>query len=331
MNTAPHHIDDLLAKHLAGEANAVEVAEVEAWINESPENKAYFNDFKIIAEQVARLKDIQKYDEDAAWNKLKEKLDGKTIPLHRERSSSSVFQIAAAISFFVVAGFSIFLWLARPVDRVEWVAQESTQDQDLPDGSAAFLNKGSSLSYSYNRLKKERKVVLAGEAYFDVKHEAEKPFIIETNDVIIEDIGTTFNVKAYPDSSTVVVFVETGEVAFYTKENPGLNLTAGQTGIYNRTTKTFAKFLEQDTNRLSYKTGIFTFHDADLESVVQNLNDVYDKKIRLNNDALKTCRLHVSFRNESIENIVEIIAETLGLTITNSDNEIILDGKGCAE
>lgn len=331
MNIASEHIDELLAKHLAGEANAAEVAKVEAWINENPENAAYFNDFKIISEEVARLKDIQTYDEDAAWNKLKDKLKGKTIPLHRKSSSFGLLQIAAAISFLVVAGFSLFLWLSRPVDTVELVAQETTRDEGLPDGSIAFLNKGSSLSYSYNKLRKERKVVLAGEAYFDVKHEEEKPFIIETNEVIIEDIGTTFNVKAYPDSITVEVFVETGEVAFYTKESPGINLTAGQTGIYNRRNKTFAKILEQDTNRLSYKTGIFTFHDADLESVVQNLNDVFDKKIRLNNDALKTCRLNVSFRNESIENIVEIIAETLGLTITNTDDEIVLDGAGCPE
>ncbi len=331
MSDIPNHIDELLAKHIAGETTTGERAQVEAWINESPENKSYYTDFKTIAEEVAKLKDIQAYDEDAAWNKLKVKLKEKTIPLHREKSSRNYFQIAAAISFLVVAGVSIFLWLSRPVDTIEALAQETTHDQDLPDGSVAFLNKGSSLTYSYNRLKKERKVVLVGEAYFDVKHEEERPFIIETNDVIIEDIGTTFNVKAYPDSITVEVFVETGEVAFYTKENPGLNLTAGQTGIYNRTTKTFAKFLEQDTNRLSYKTGIFTFHDADLESVVQNLNDVYDKKIRLNNNSLKTCRLNVSFRNESIENIVEIIAETLGLTITKTENEIVLDGKGCAE
>jgi ferric-dicitrate binding protein FerR (iron transport regulator) len=210
-------------------------------------------------------------------------------------------------------------------------AETETLDQPLPDGSVAFINKNSTLSYVYSPLKKQRKVKLTGEAFFDIKHEEEQPFIIETDDVFIEDIGTTFNVKAYPDSITVEVFVETGEVAFYTNDNPGIRLTEGQTGIYNRATKTFAKFLESDTNKLAYKTGIFTFHDTDLEAVIVSLNKVYDKKLSLKNDALKTCRLNVSFRNESIEDIVEILAETLGLTITNTENEIILDGKGCSE
>ena len=330
MNPAADHIDELLAKHIAGEATADEVATITSWVEESPDNKSYFEDFKTISERVSKLKDIQPYDEDAAWNKLKEKLAGKTIPL-KPRKEFSMLRVAAAISFIVVAGVSVFLWLSRPADLMEIAAEEGTLDQSLPDGSVAFLNKRSMLAYSYNPLKKERKVKLTGEAYFDVKHEEEKPFIIETDDVIIEDIGTTFNVKAFPDSITVEVFVETGEVAFYTKENPGIKLTAGQTGVYNRSTKSFAKFLEPDTNRLAYKTGVFTFHDTDLESVVTSLNTVYDKKVRINNDALKTCRLNVSFRNESIEVIVEILAETLGLTITNTENEIILDGAGCSE
>ena len=330
MNNTSDHIDELLAKYIANEANEPEIVEIKAWMSESADNKSYFENFKTIAEEVSKLKDIQTYDEDAAWNKVKEKLEGKTIPFVPARQFSFL-RIAAAISFLVVAGVAIFLWLSRPVDAVEIASEEVKVDQSLPDGSVAFLNKSSTISYSYNQLKKERKIKLSGEAYFDVKHVEEKPFIIETNDVIIEDIGTTFNVKAYPDSTTVEVYVETGEVAFYTKENPGIKLVQGQTGIYNRTTKTFAKFLEPDTNRLAYKTGVFAFHDTDLESVVRSLNEVFDRKIRLKNDDLKTCRLNVSFRNESIENILEILAETLALTITTTENEIVLDGKGCSE
>ncbi len=330
MSNTSNHIDELLAKQLSGEASANELMEINSWVDEHPENKSYYEDFKMISREVSKLKDIQSYDEDAAWNKVKEKLIGKVIPL-KPKSEFSFLRIAAAISFIVVAGVAVFLWLSRPVDLLQIAAEKDTRDSPLPDGSVAFLNKSSTLSYTYSPLKKERKVKLTGEAYFDVKHEEEKPFIIETNEVIIEDIGTTFNVKAYPDSITVEVYVETGEVAFYTKENPGITLTEGQTGVYNRSTKTFAKFMESDTNRLAYKTGVFTFHDTDLESVVASLNKVYEKKVRLKNDVLKTCRLNVSFRNESIEDIVDILAETLGLTITTTENEIILDGKGCSE
>lgn len=332
MKIAPEHIDELIAKQLAGEANALEQEQVEAWINESADNKSYFEDCKIISEEVNKLKVIHDFDGDAAWNKVKDKLNlggAKTIPLQRE--PSYFMRIAAAITFLAVAGFAIYLWLSRPLDVVQLATEKNTVSETLPDGSMAFINTGSSLSYSFNQIKQERKLELSGEAYFDVKHEEKKPFIIKTQDVIIEDIGTTFNVKAYPDSSTVEVFVETGEVAFYTVENPGLKLIAGQTGVYDKTTKSFAKFVQSDTNKLAYKTGVFTFHDTDLESVVRSLNSVYEKKIKLKNAALKTCRLNVSFRNESLDDIVDILAETLGLSVTKTENEIILDGKGCSE
>jgi transmembrane sensor len=64
---------------------------------------------------------------------------------------------------------------------------------------------------------KDRKVKLSGEAFFSVKHEEEKPFVIEAEDVLVRDIGTEFNLKAYPDKDTIEIIVTQGEVQFYTK------------------------------------------------------------------------------------------------------------------
>jgi ferric-dicitrate binding protein FerR (iron transport regulator) len=172
-------------------------------------------------------------------------------------------------------------------------------------------------------------VKLKGEAYFNIHHEDDKNFIIEASGVLIKDIGTSFNVKAYPGDSTVEVVVEEGKVMFYTDTDSGVYLSANGKGIYNKRTKTFT-VEEPELNVLAYKTKFFSFSDTTLRSVVEELNGVYDKKIILDQQ-LRDCHLTVSFNNEDIDEIAAIIAETLGLSIVKSETEIRLQGSGCAK
>ena len=210
---------------------------------------------------------------------------------------------------------------------LEVVSQKETKADTLPDGSGVFLNKKTELAYTYDKKKKNHVVKLKGEAYFNIHHEDEKTFIIDAAGVYIKDIGTSFNVKAYPDDNTVEVVVEEGKVMFYTDSDSGIFLSAKGKGIYNKTTKTFT--IEQpEENVLAYKTRFFSFSDTDLRTAVEALNNVYDKKIVLGEN-LYNCRLTVSFNQEDIDEIAAVMAETLGLTLTNSASEIRLEGPGC--
>src|SRR4029077_17656407 len=109
-----------------------------------------------------------------------------------------------------------------------------------------------------------------------------------------------------------------------------------------------SKLVKIDTNSLSYKTKIFSFNNTDLGSVVDKLNEVYDSKIRLANEALRDCHLTVNFNDDKLDTVIDILAETLNLTVTRpnqpvgptpdhrqagagpSGQEIILDGEGCS-
>jgi ferric-dicitrate binding protein FerR (iron transport regulator) len=328
---ASDHIDNLLGKYLAGEASSSERDEVEAWIVASPENQRYFNDLKFISERAGKIQNWQPFDTDAAWTRMKSRVapqEPKTIHIPKKSEFRIIWSIAASLVLVMAVAYILYTSTRKPVQTLALHAVHTTVEDTLPDKSVAFLNKGTTLDYEYNPREKVRKLKLKGEAFFDVKHKEQQPFIIESDDVIIEDIGTTFNVKAYPGNPTVEVFVESGEVAFYTKENPGIHLLAGETGIYNKESKSFAKLVESDTNILSYKTRVFNFYNSDLGTVVESLNEVYETKIQLRGN-LKSCRLNVTFKNEPIESIAEIIAETLNLKITFSEKEILLEGSGC--
>lgn len=87
-------------------------------------------------------------------------------------------------------GYVLYQWRDVPVETFAVTSANATVQDTLPDGSTAFLNKKSELSFEYNVKEKTRRVKLKGEAYFAVKHEEDKPFVIETGEILVRDIGT---------------------------------------------------------------------------------------------------------------------------------------------
>lgn len=333
MNYSVDHIDDLIGKYLSGEAATEEILFVEAWANENEENRKRLQQCKLIFDKSFEAKGLQEFDTDAAWIKMKSRLQngGRTISFQPQRSSSSImWRVAASIIVILGIGFFAYQMINGSRNKsVELVSQKETKSDTLPDGSGVFLNKKTELAYAYDKKEKSHVVKLKGEAYFNIQHEDDKKFIIDAAGVFIRDIGTSFNVKAYPEDNTVEVVVEEGKIMFYTDTDSGIYLSAKGKGIYNKITKTFT--IEQpEENVLAYKTKFFSFSNTDLRTAVEALNNVYDKKIVLG-DNLSNCRLTVSFNQEDIDEIAAVMAETLGLTITSSGTEIKLEGQGCEQ
>jgi ferric-dicitrate binding protein FerR (iron transport regulator) len=314
-------IEDLIGKVLSGEATSDEVREVEVWRKASAENEKYYVDLEKIFSRAASNQVKIDFDADEAWKKVQRELT-KTRTINWQP-----LRIAAGIVLIAIAGIFALRYFDSPARQVAFRSDNQIVTDTLPDGSTAVLNKHSELTFEYNPREKTRKVKLKGEGYFDVVHEEQKPFVIETEETLIRDIGTSFNIKSYPDKDTVEVVVASGVVQFYTLNDPGLTVNAGETGIYSKRAKAFSKIAKADTNVLAYKTRVFSFHATDLKSVIEQINEVYDSHIKLGNEGIAGCQLTVTFRNDELDNIVEVISETLGLTVERTDKqEIILNG-----
>jgi transmembrane sensor len=320
-------IEVLLSKVLAGEATADDQQKIEVWRQTSADNQKHFDDLKLIFDKAASTHVSEQFDADAAWQEVKSKLGQK--PEAKERRLFTFdWRIAASIAA-IMGVASLFYITSRDVERVRSVATVSeTKSDTLPDGSKVFLNKKSELIFAFNPDSKSRKVKLKGEAFFQVKHEETKPFIIEADEVLVRDIGTEFNLKAYPDKDTIEIVVTEGEVQFYTLKNAGLNLKAGESARYLKKLKEFQRIAKPDTNVLAYKTKVFNFNNTDLHSVVKLLNEIYNTRISLS-PALAECRLTAHFYEDNANTIIEVIAETMGLTITRKNEEVLLEGAGC--
>ncbi len=172
------------------------------WASESATNQKYLEQFEIIFNRAASIKDWQTFDVDAAWGKMKSRIS----PTARYATSQTeeyfyFMRVAAGILIVLSAGIFgyKFLFDASALKPVEVIANRETINDTLPDGSNVFLNKETKLDYAFDKKAKVHKVKLRGEAYFHIKHEEEKKFLVEAEGIFIRDIGTSFNVTATPN------------------------------------------------------------------------------------------------------------------------------------
>ena len=333
MNNRFEHIDDIIAKFLAGEASADEIKLLEEWKSLSDENRKEVEQFARLFDESGSLKDVMPVDTDAAWMHLKETIrppeTGRVIPINSRSHWTTFLRIAAMV--ILVAGMAITVYLFTVPKKENLVAIEaidSVRKELLPDGSEISINKNSTLTWSPDRYHKKRFVQLKGEAFFDVKHDESRPFIVEASGLKIEDLGTSFNVNNVDSTSTVIVSVVSGEVEVRAVDETRL-LAAGEEITYDLVKKTFGDKTETNPNISAYVNRVFVFENAELKTIMKVLNEIYETKLAVDNDALLTCRITVTFDNETIEEISNVLGETLGLTLRKENETIIFSGDGC--
>jgi ferric-dicitrate binding protein FerR (iron transport regulator) len=335
LNNRYEHIEELIAKFLVGEATIEEIDLVNEWRALSAENEQTFSQYEKIFVGGESLKNLIPVDTDAAWIKLKGKISngeqaGKIIPIRSISSRAYFIRIAAIL--LIVAGLGMlafFMTLPSPDNLAVINSNDSIHKLDLPDGSKITLNKKSHLAYSRDHFSKKRLVQLTGEAYFEVVHDEKNPFIVQASDLQIMDVGTAFNVKAKENSGIIIVSVVSGEVKVVTVNHETVNLHAGDEITYNMATREIGPTEKLSSNSNAYADRVFVFENADLSTVMRVLNEVYNVQLSTADSKLNTCRITVSFNNESINDIADVIAETLGLTLEKENNQIIFKGNGC--
>jgi transmembrane sensor len=328
------HIDILITRYLSGEASDEERLQLEQWMDESETNKKYFGDIRFVHDMAVASHRIVKVDIEKAWGDVKKQMKpsakGKSVPFVKMKFSTSLLLRIAAM-FIIVSGLSFLIYKtylssSGKANNTHIIASTvSSLNCKLSDSTRVILSKHSKITYNSKYGIKQREVTLSGEAYFNVFHNDVKPFIVKAEEVLIKDLGTSFIIKAFPDSSSIEVSVESGEVMFYTTNNRGIRLFHGETGVYEKASKTFRKY-ETASKIVPGNNRFLSFQNDRLADVIEQLNSVYQTNIRLSNDSLGRCKITVTFNNENINFIVGIIAETLSLQVVKTADGYLLEG-----
>lgn|GEM_PF-1642822 len=255
--------DELLVKYLAGEATAAEKAQAEHWISASAGNRQYYGHFKLIWDESLKLAGSNAIDKDKAWNRFRERLHLEYIAESKPKYNFGWLKIAAVILLISAAALFGPYFFKRgdqarysstgtsttPVTLLTRVTTGHTGRVDLTDGSSVTLNKNSTLKYPATFNGVTRNVRLTGEAFFNVKHDTNKPFIIQVNDVLVTVLGTSFNVKGSANSTEVIV--ETGKVSL-TRRQQVLTVLPGEKATAFISARTLSKQASNDRSYRAY-------------------------------------------------------------------------------
>jgi len=148
----------------------------------------------------------------------------------------------------------------------------------LPDGSEVWLNTVSSIRYPTAFIGNERKVEITGEAYFEIAHDATKPFKVIVNGTEVKVLGTHFNINAYNDEATIKTTLLEGSVSL-SKAGKIITLKPGQQAQVGNSRD--IKVIDNvDTDQeVAWKNGYFSFNNADLQTVMRQIGRWYDMEV----------------------------------------------------
>jgi transmembrane sensor len=203
----------------------------------------------------------------------------------------------------------------------------------LSDGSRVMLGPQSKLVVPADYAAAARTVSLEGDAYFDVRHDAEKPFTVRAAAALIEDIGTTFTVESDAGDATSVAVV-TGKVRLRPETSTaadGVVLDAGDRGSVDANGRTHVERHAVRDEDVSWVTGRLAFRDAPMTRVIAEMQRWYGVKIRVADSAMLAQHVTTSFEGESADQALKILGLTIGARIDRrGDSAIVSSSRGPA-
>ena len=334
---------DLMAKHLAGETDAAGQEEYSEWLRRSAIHTKMVNEIRTTWDRINSMKEMNQFDVNNGWEKLHSRIAAsveeqpvkrKEKPLNRGSFFGiPLLRAAAAIALLVMMGVGTYgiISLIQKESRMT-VVSSGTNDQTqitLPDGTGVFLNAATKLTYAKNFTIRSREVRLTGEAYFDVRHNADKPFVIYTGKAGIKVLGTSFNVQAVKSSGKVEVFVESGSVQLFETENTGNTITIEPGFVGSMENSIVEKQKNTDENYMAWKTRRLIFNNTELAKVASGIQDVFKVEVIFEDPAMARCKIGSNFENESLENVLEAICTIHNWKWERKGDRVILSGSGC--
>lgn len=243
-------------------------------------------------------------------------------------------QIAASLLFIIAGGLTVLTYMQR--QTINTLAEQNVVIRSgdygkslvtLPDGTLVHLNAKSSLTYSQDFGRTDRKVKLSGEGFFEVKKDPEKKFTVGTGYMDVTVLGTKFNVYAYEDKDMVEMSLVEGSVNITTERPPfrSINVKPNEKVIYNKNTGELIH--EQTNNRMetAWMTKELVFRSEPLRNVFNCLSRKFAVTFNVNDEKLLNDIYTGTFEDENIESIMRVLKIHYKFDYKNEDSMITIN------
>jgi ferric-dicitrate binding protein FerR (iron transport regulator) len=204
-------------------------------------------------------------------------------------------------------------------------AKSSMYQVVLPDGSHVWLNAASSIRFPASFTGNERLVELSGEAWFDVQHADQIPFLIRTGAVTTAVMGTAFDIKAYPGQRSLIVSVQRGIVKIQAGNKTLTTLIKGQQ-VRVQADTSFSTNVIDTAAVAAWKQGNLIYKDELVKDIMADLQRVFKDTIVIKRAALKQETITVSFNKSSgLQQALEIICRITDARLTKQHGTFIIE------
>ncbi|MFK7787262.1 MAG: FecR family protein [Crocinitomicaceae bacterium] len=328
-------IDALIVRYLNGEAGPDEAMLLEDWKHDRPENNDYFLQLEKAHATMYGNETYVASSKGSAWKVIENEIGTttKVIPLWK-RPLFIVSLAAAAIIALVVVTQVLNPDDTDPLAEDAETKKSLTEQNNviyasnqvayytLKDDSKVTLQPGSKLNIPKDFNENNRLLSLEGSGTFEVIHDEENPFILSVGELEIYDLGTIFHVDKIGD--TVKVSVDEGIVEMKIN-GQHLALEEGDSAFYLISERLIKEYEEPSAR----KDVVFDFDGTSLSEVMDVLSKFFKREIVITNPELNECEVSVTFKNETLATILDIIAELLDITIIQNNKTIEIHGESC--
>ncbi|MDO8930145.1 MAG: DUF4974 domain-containing protein [Bacteroidota bacterium] len=294
------------------------------WNSWEKNNPLHINEFREAVKMVENLRfrgaDIKAADIQYLWAKTSDRIhQGKPT----RKFQRFIFQLTKVAAILLLPVMLASAWLFYSQYNLTQKYSNLLEDKheqkitviapigaritvDLPDGSKAWLNSGSEISYPVVFNTSERRVSLTGEAYFKVQKD-ETPFFVSNLGPEIKVYGTEFNVNSYIDEDRVTVALAEGKISLDLNGKEEF-LKPGQISVFDRKKNSVAIKKSDIFAHSSWREGKYIFRDTPLSSILRILQRQHNVNIRLLNHELGNYRYNATINNESLEQILQMLS-----------------------
>ncbi|WP_341227412.1 FecR family protein [uncultured Arcticibacterium sp.] len=346
-----------------GKTSSLQNKLIEEWLHDTANQEVYF---QYLDEWESSQPQIQT-EADVAFSKLLDTInntdENETIKIIEPKpwSLKAILFLAAAASLFIASIFIMKKYDFKnnkvSYNKLIQSSQKETGEiyekinltdspilVSLPDESSILLQPDSKISYSPKKFNTiNREVILSGEAFFEITKDKEKPFYVFANEIITKVLGTSFTIKAAPESEETHVIVKTGQVEVFTQKDKnkakkmkikkleGLILMPNESLSFKR--KDYK--LSVPTSIIPKKSDVaiqsvkFNFEKTPAIEVLEKLKDVYSVEINYNKQELQNCKLTALLTDEPLLEKIRLICFALNAEYEVSHEIITIKSNGC--
>jgi len=275
----------------------------------------------------SRLFSTTKEEESRIWRKIQNNID-REKPTRYNRFYK-YYSIAASLLLLLGISSSIYMKSFYNPGQVYTITSgiQNIESLSLPDGTSVMIGAGSKLTYPSNFSGKNRDVNLSGQAFFDVKKDEKKPFIVHTSHMDITALGTGFEVYTYESESRLETILLNGKVRIKIKDSEmkdmeDVILSPNEMLVYDLDNYTVeVNSVNADKYSAWRNHGILTFENEKLSMIIRRLEHWYGRKIICPVEVAENHRFTFKVRDESLERILFMFTESSPISYRKIDEE----------